>query len=119
VRSIEALPRDVAQIISATFPGYRRKKVWINATDEVSIHNLNWDGGSRNEYVACTLEGRRLGDLNAYHALAPWDRRQIHGERVPIAPGCCIVQGGTFCGKPSMLTIYVRPDDMPRALPAQ
>jgi hypothetical protein len=56
--------------------------------------------------------------LNAYHALAPWDRRQIHGERVPIAPGCCIVQGGTFCGKPSMLTIYVRPDDMPRALPA-
>jgi hypothetical protein len=115
--SVELSPKDVAQIIRATFPAYRKRKVWVRATESVTLLDLNWSGGTRSEYRACTLDGKALGNTDKYNAMAPWDARQIEGVSLPIMPGACVVRGGHFCGKESVLTIYVHPSDMPRYLP--
>ena len=106
----------VRRIVNATFPSYRKRKVWVRASESVSIYNLNWDGGSRNEYRACSIEGRAGGSLDRFKDYAPWDPRQIHNQSVPLLPGAVVVQGGTFCGKDATLTIHVHPSDMPRYL---
>lgn len=107
---------SIARLVRATFPQYRRKKVYIRASETVTFSDLNWSGGTRSEYRACTLAGEPRGSMDKYHALAPWDPRQVEGATAPIAPGCCVVRGGYFCGKESLLAIYVHPSDMPKYL---
>ena len=68
----EGSPRDFATIIAATFPQYRRKKVRVRATGKITFHDLNWSGGTRTEYRACTLDGYPLGNSAKYNSLAPW-----------------------------------------------
>jgi hypothetical protein len=117
--SITSWSRDptIAAIVRATFPDYRRKTVYVKASQTVGLHSLNWEGGSRSEYRACTITGELLGDTSRYAKLAPWDIRQVEGLEVPIPPGSVVVRGGHFCGKESLLTIHVNPADMPTYLP--
>lgn len=117
MNSIELASKDVAQIIRATFPSYRKRKVRIVPSDSVTVYDLNWSGGTRNEYRACTLNGERLGSLARFNAMAPWDNRQIEGATLPIVQGAVVVEGGFFCGKESTLRIHVHPADMPKYLP--
>ena len=117
MQSVELTPKDVPQIIRATFPAYKRRKVRIVAAEKIMLTDLNWSGGTRSEYRACTLEGSPLGNTDKYNAMAPWDARQIEGQSLPLIAGACVVRSGYFCGKESLLTIYVHPSDMPRYLP--
>jgi hypothetical protein len=116
MRSIELEAKDFRNIIAATFPGYRKRKVYLNARGSVTFTGLNWSGGSRSEYQSCTLEGRPLGNMNHHNQVAPWDQ-VAEGKSVEIPRGACVVEGGHFCGKQSTLRIYIHPDDMPRYLP--
>jgi len=114
--------RDVVAIVAATFPQYRRKKVWIRAAETVTLSDLNWSGGTRSEYRSCTLPGvtgkaQVGGSMDRYHQRAPWDN-PAEGQTVPIPQGMVVVRGGHFCGKESMLTLHVHPADMPKYLPA-
>jgi hypothetical protein len=109
--------RGIALIVKATFPSYKRKKVLVRASETITFSDLNWSGGTRSEYRACTLAGHGLGSMDKYHALAPWDPRQVEGQSVPIPQGSVVVRGGYFCGKESLLTIHVNPADMPKYLP--
>ena len=117
-QSIELSSKEFAAIIRATFPAYRRKTVYVRAAESVELQDLNWSGGTRSSYRACTLDGRALGNADKYHAMAPWDARQVEGISLPIVPGACVVRGGTFCGKESKLTLYVHPSNMPGTLSA-
>jgi hypothetical protein len=110
---------SIARIVKATFPSYKRKKVMVRAAKSVELQDLNWSGGTRSEYRACTIDGRELGDSAKFNAMAPWDRRNPEGQSVPIPAGAVMVRGGYFCGKESLLCIYVNPADMPKYLPAQ
>jgi len=116
---IEVQTKDVAQIIKATFPSYRKRKVYIRASETVSLQDLNWSGGTRSEYRACTLDGQSVGSLARFNAMAPWDSRQVEGVSLPLMAGAVVVRGGYFCGKESTITIHVHPADMPKYLPAQ
>lgn len=97
--------------------GYRRKTVWVEASESVATYGLNWDGGSRSEYTALTLDGKRVGDMSRYNMMAPW-ANPGEGAKLPIPPGVVVVKHGFFCGKPSHATIFVNPADMPALLPA-
>lgn len=107
----------VAAIVAATFPGYAGKRFKIVARERVTISDLNWSGGTRSEYVAVTLDGRRLGDMSEFNAKAPWDNR-AEGASTSIPAGACIVEHSIFCGRDMGLTIYVRPDAVAKYLPA-
>ena len=115
---IELNPKDVAAIIRATFPEYRKRKVLVHAAESVMLHDLNWSGGTRKQYRAATLDGLALGNADRFNAMAPWDSRQVEGQRLPLVPGACVAECGFFCGKASTLRLYVHPSDLPRYLPA-
>lgn len=106
----------IAAIVRATFPDYRRKAVTIQADSSVTLHDLNWSGGTRNDYRACTVEGEFAGSTARYSQCAPW-RNPAEGAEMPIPVGMIVVRGGTFCGKPSMLSLHINPADMPKYLP--
>jgi hypothetical protein len=110
---IHVKPEDVALIISATFPDYTGKKVRVTGTESVTLHNLEWSGGSRSLYRACTIDGVTLGAVAHGHIDNP-----AEGAKTSIALGCAIVEHITFCGRDLGLRIYVRPDDMPKNLAA-
>jgi hypothetical protein len=116
--SIAVKRADVAQVVSATFPEYRGRKIKVQAAADVMLHDLNWSGGSRSQYRTCTLEGRYIGGADKANARAPWDNQGAEGARVPIPAGAVVVRHSMFCGKDTGLTIYVNPADMPKLLPA-
>jgi hypothetical protein len=107
--------KDVAQIVRATFPEYRKKQVAIWPGETVTFHDVNWSGGTKSEYRACTLDGKdaRSGPDMGY--APPW-ANPFEGKSVEIPRGYCVVKGGHFCGKTATLYIHVHPADMPALL---
>lgn len=105
--------KQVATIARAV--DYRRRKVWIQPCEHMTMQGVNWSGGSRNTYTAIDLETGRQATPNT-GAPAPWNN-PFEGLEVAIPKGIVIVRTGFFCGKPSMMTIYVHPENMPKLLP--
>ena len=112
---IEVKSKDVQSIVSATFPNYRRQKVYIEPCTSVTLRGLNWSGGTKAEYRACTVDGRSLANKIDMGAPAPWNN-QYEGLKIILPPDVLIVQGGHFGGKTATLRIYVHPDNMPKLL---
>lgn len=106
-------------ILAATFPNNHKKTVFIEPREKVTFRGLNWDGGSRDEYRACCLDGstseRPQIDI---HAPPPW-AKPYNGMEIPIPEGWVIVQAGTLCGKPATPCIYCNPANMPQLIPQQ
>lgn len=119
MNSIELKANDpaIVAIVRATFPAYRKRKVYLRASETVTLQELNWSGGSRSEYNTCTLDGRAIGSTLPYSAVVPWENK-AEGATLPIPSGMACVRGGFFCGKESTLTIIVNPADMPKYLTA-
>ena len=90
---------------------YRKRKVIVIVSDTVTLSNLNWDGGSRKDYTALTLDGLRVtGNMAKYAMMAPWSN-PAEGKTLPLPSGYIVVSGGTFCGKPAAITLYINPHD--------
>jgi len=109
--------KDIAAIIAGTFPDYTGRKLHVEAATSVTLYGLNWDGGSRNQFRACTIAGEVTGGSDAYNAQSPW-RNQGEGKTLSIPQGFVVVEHTIFCGKDCGLRVYVNPADMPRWLPA-
>jgi hypothetical protein len=106
----------VAPMVRGTFPDYRGKKFQVIAAESVTLHDLNWSGGSRCQYRACTITGQPLGNADRFNQMAPW-RNPAEGQTLPIVPGACVVQHTLFCGQDLGLRIYVHPCDLTPLLP--
>ena len=100
-------------IIKATFPGYKGRKVKVEFAPTVTFYDTNWGGGSRNSYAAVGSDGRtaHLG------VPAPW-ANAVEGETVDVAENVLIVKHTIFCGKDLGITIYANPVHLPKWLPA-
>ncbi len=109
--------KEVRHIVDATFPDYRRKEVVVDARESVTFHDLNWSGGSKSEYRACAIDGASNDRRLDMGRPAPWNN-PYEGLTVNIPEDCIIVQGGYFCGKVSMLRLYVNPINMPKFITA-
>ena len=113
----KASTKDFKHIVGATFPNYRKRSVYVGQSDTVTLHDLNWSGGTRSIYRACTIDGKPLETAVNMSAPAPWNN-PYEGQTINIPPGMVVVQGGDFCGKPSTLFIYFSPGDTPKQLTA-
>lgn len=103
--------RDIAKIC-----GYRKREVTIVATDKVTLTNLNWSGGTRSEYRGIDLASGAT-TKPALSMNPPW--ANLHeGQTIDLPAGFIIARTGYFCGRESMMTIYVHPSNMPALLPA-
>lgn len=108
---IKIKSKDVKAIIKATFPNYRKRDVYVKETDKVTLWDLNWSGGTRSEYRACTIEGKPLQNAVDMSLRAPWDN-PYEGKEIKIPEGYVVVEGGHFCGKPRNLYINVNPGNV-------
>jgi len=115
--TIRAKTKEVKGIVLATFPDYKRRDVVIQPTETITFHDLNWSGGTKSEYRACTVDGRSITGKYDMGAPAPWNN-PFEGKSISIPEGAVIVEGGYFCGKPRILHIYVNPANMPKMLTA-
>jgi hypothetical protein len=97
-------------IVKATFPDYRKHKVAVKTAEKIMFSGVNWSGGSKSEYRACTIDGRPLENMVDMGMAAPWEN-PYEGLWVNIPPGMVVVEGGFFCGKKMMLRITVNPGD--------
>ena len=104
--------KQLKSIIKATFPDYRKRTVYVQSSDKGRISDVNWSGGTRKEYRACTIDGRPLQNQVDMHGPAPWDN-PFEGLEINIPPGMVMVEGGHFCGKVATLFITVNPVDLP------
>jgi hypothetical protein len=100
--------KTVKHIINATFPDYRKRSVYIKERDSIALYGLNWEGGSKSEYRACTINGKPLQNAVDMSFHAPWNN-PYEGATIPIPEGYVVVEGGYFCGKKATLSITVNP----------
>lgn len=113
--TIKARRSEVAALVAATFPEYKGRKFAVEAAATVTLHDLNWSGGSRNQYRTCTVAGQKIGGADKWNAVAPW-ANIAEGKTLDIPQGAAVVKHAMFCGSDCGLTIYVHPADMPKWL---
>ena len=114
--SYETMPaKQFKDIIKATFPDYRKRTVVIAPREKVTFHDVNWSGGTRSEYRACSIDGKRAEKTPHMGLNAPWNN-PYSGLTIDLPVNTVIVEGGYFCGKKRQLYIYVHPANMPLLL---
>ena len=111
---IKVSRKSVKPILDSTFPDYRGHKVRVQFAESVTLYDLNWSGGTRNQYASVRVDGR-IGHVS--NAAPPWDN-PIEGLSVRIPVDTLIVQHSDFCGHDCGITIYAHPSLAPRFLPA-
>jgi hypothetical protein len=97
---------QIKALVNGAFPSYRRKTIIIIPDTDVTLQQLSWDEGTRNEYRQVRTDGTAL----------PWDN-YTEGTKVEIPEGRTVLQSGTFCGKQALCYIYVNPADVQKLLP--
>lgn len=108
---------QVAQIMLGTFPDYKGRKFSVQAAERVTFRDLNWSGGTRNQYRACGLDGTSIESKHNLNGPAPWVN-PFEGKQIELPAGALIVEHSHFCGTDCGLTIYANPADMPKLLNA-
>lgn len=113
--SIERKAREFSAILGQL--GYRKLRVYVRASEFVTLMDLNWSGGTKSEYHTFQIDGAKpLGSTERYSRIHPANN-YAEGVRVPIPRGAIVVETGFFCGKESTATIYINPADMPLLIP--
>jgi hypothetical protein len=109
--------KQVEKILNATFPDYKGRLVFIEPVESVTLHDLNWSGGSRSQYRTCTLDGQPVGSADRYNQMHPMNH-QAESAKIPMLPDVLIVRHSIFCGKDVGIDIYVHPNSQLGAMVA-
>ena len=105
---MKARKADVWFLVREAFPDYRGRKFYVHAAESVTFHDLNWGGGTRNEYVLVELGSGKTASLpNA----PPW-AQPLEGQTVAMRPGYAVAKHADFCGHDCGITVLVHPADM-------
>lgn len=96
---------QIAPLLQASFPEYSGRKFSVEFAEEVTLYNLNWDGGSRNEYAAISMEDGKIGALPQR---APWDN-QYEGQTITMNPNVVIACHTFYCGQDMGVKFYAHP----------
>lgn len=92
--------------------GYRRRKFRLVVCESVTLQDLNWSGGTRNEYHGVNLETNDVSSAPKINRPHPMNN-ESEGARVALRSGVAILRTGYFCGQVSMATLYVHPSNAP------
>ena len=113
MQAIQVSKKDVRPILEASFPDYRGRKFWIVPVERITLHDLNWGGGTRNVYIAVRFDGSH----SRLVAVAPWVEMR-EGMTIDLPLDALLVEHSDFCGHDMGIRIYCHPALMPRLLPA-
>ena len=115
MENLEFKTKDLKPLVKATFPKYRKRKVYINVTSKITFYDVNWSGGTKAEYRACTVEGKPIKAKVNMGISAPWNN-PFEGLQIDIPVGAVITESGYFCGHKRAITFHVHPDSLPKML---
>lgn len=104
--------KGVKAVVKVAFPDYKGRKVKVEAVEKVDVYDLNWSGGTKNEYRFINADDLNTAGLPH---LAPWNN-VYEGQRFTMLKNSIVVKRCYFCGHDLGLTIYVHPDLMPRMI---
>lgn len=105
---------EMKRIVRAAFPSYKKHEVALSFAETVTISGTYWDGGSRSTYIAVEINTLRTLGAPHYNPLQFGGPKE--NPKVEIPAGVAILEGGTFCGKPATVHVFLRPDDAPKSL---
>lgn len=106
--------KQAAKILELTFPDYQGRKISIEFTPRVTLYDLNWSGGTRNEYAAVRSDGKS----GIFSAPAPWVN-PYEGMSIEMKPEILLVEHSVFCGHDMGVRIYAHPTHLPKWLPGE
>lgn len=107
---------ELARLIKAAAPDYRKREAVLMARDTVTISGTYWDGGSRSTYHAVDLA--TLRQLPAPQYNPPQFGGPATDPTVNIPEGAAIVCTGIFQGKPATARVYINPANMAKLIGA-
>lgn len=99
---------NIKHLLKATFPEYKGRKFYVNFCNQIGFHDLNWGGGTRVQYRACTINGESIQSRVDLNAAAPWNN-PMEGVICAIPEGVVIASHGYFCGKECGVSFHVNP----------
>lgn len=94
---------DICKLVSK-----KRKAIVAKPCTEVRISNSYWDGGSRSDYFLVHIASKTATPIAGVAPVQFGGPKEDPVQK--IEPGYAVVEAGTFCGKPSTPTVYLRPD---------
>ena len=111
-KSLKLNTQQASPIVQATFPDYKGRKFSLEFTEKVWLHDLAWDGGSKNFYAGIKVDGtvRHLKISN------PWTCGGLEGKDIPLTPDAILVEHCYFCGHDLGIRIYAHPSLAPKLL---
>jgi hypothetical protein len=101
------------KLVAVCFPDYKGRKVTVEFTDKVHIHDTNWSGGTHSDWIVM-----RTTDVRPIPEFAPW-ANPVEGKVANITPEFLIVEHSYFCGKDMGIRIYAHPTYAPKLLGRQ
>lgn len=102
----------VKEIAKATFPEWKGRKVRVQCHEQVTFRDVNWSGGTKSTYAACSLADPTANiSLEYMGKPAPWNN-PWEGRSAPIPEGVVVVEHSYFCGKDMGLILHVNPNNL-------
>ncbi len=108
---IKLTKKQAWPLVGKLFPDYTGRKFVMQFVERIVFRNLNWDGGSRNEYKFVRSDGK----LAVMPVLAPW-KEVNEGRTVELPPEVLVVEHTFFCGRDLGIRIYANPVHAPKWL---
>lgn len=106
-----------ARAARVAFPEYKGRKYTVVLADSVLFCELNWAGGTRNQYRAMKQDASgRWHVVQVGGSAAPW-ANAAEGARAQLTNEVAVIEHSVFCGQDMGIRIYVCPAQAPYLLP--
>ena len=109
MESIKLTRKQSAELLACTFPSYAGRKIKASFVESVTLHDLNWDGGTKCTYVAIRNSDCAVVSLASLGMNAPWVQ-PMEGAKIELNRDYSIACHSHFCGTDCGITFYVHPD---------
>ena len=96
---------QIAPMLEVSFPEYAGRKFSVEFCELVCFYNLNWDGGTKNDYVAISMGTGNSAELPER---APWSN-PFEGQVLHLDVDTVIAKHSFFCGQDMGVTFYAHP----------
>jgi hypothetical protein len=98
----------IKEIVQATFPNYRGRKITITDAPAPKKLDSYWDGGTRYYFAFYCPETRKAHAVHSNHPV--FEQNQPRELSTGLPSGMILVEHVIFCGKDCGIRIYVNTD---------
>lgn len=112
---LKVTKKQIQPLLAVSFPNYKGRTFKVYFTEEITLSDLNWSGGTKCTYAAVKMsEGR----CEAFPHFSPWNN-PLEGKTIPLPESgdIVVVMHSYFCGQDMGITFYAHPSAQQKMLP--